>query len=102
PIAPGVDDIPATQPAYLLRLSEHGLAGLGFGLGFGFAEVPAAIVEEANKLGFPVLSVPYDTPFIAITKAAFAHLASEQLEDLTRALEVHERLAQAVLDGRGV
>jgi len=61
-----------------------------------------AVVEEANGLGFPVLSVPYDTPFIAITKAAFTHLASEQLADVTRALEVHERLAQAVLDGRGV
>src|SRR5262249_43595875 len=44
----------------------------------------------------------YDTPFIAITKAAFTHLANEQLEDVTRALEVHERLSQAVLDGRGV
>ncbi len=98
----GVGDMSSTQRAYVRRIAEHGLAGLGFGLGFGFAEVPPAIVEEANRLGFPVLSVPYDTPFIAITKAAFTHLASEQLETVTRALEVHERLAQTVLDGRGV
>src|SRR5437899_4549958 len=98
----GVGDMSSTQRAYVRRLAEHELAGLAFGLGFGFADVPPAVVEEANGLGFPVLSVPYDTPFIAITKAAFTHLASEQLADVTRALEVHERLAQAVLDGRGV
>jgi purine catabolism regulator len=39
-------------------------------------------------------------PFIAISKAVFTHLASEQLERVTQALEVHERLAQAVAHGR--
>jgi purine catabolism regulator len=98
----GVGDMSSTQRAYVRRLADHGLAALGFGVGFGFAEVPHALVEEANRLGFPVLAIPYDTPFIAITKTAFTHLANEQLEDVTRALEVHERLSQAVLDGRGV
>jgi PucR family transcriptional regulator, purine catabolism regulatory protein len=98
----GVGDLASTQRSYVGRLAAHELAGLGFGLGFGFADVPAALVEEANRLGFPVLAVPYDVPFIAITKAAFTHLANEDLERVTQALEVHERLSQAVLEGRGV
>jgi PucR family transcriptional regulator, purine catabolism regulatory protein len=98
----GVADMGTTQRAYVRRLAKHGLAGLGFGIGFGFAEVPAPIVEEANKLSFPVISVPYEVPFVAITKAAVTHLANEQLEHLTRALVVHERLADAVLEGRGL
>jgi purine catabolism regulator len=98
----GVGEMATTQRAYVRRLAKHGLSGLGFGLGFGFPEVPAPLVEEANALSFPVLAVPYETPFVAITKAAVTHLASEQLEQLTRALEVHERLAEAVLEGRGL
>jgi purine catabolism regulator len=98
----GVGEMATTQRAYVRRLAKHAIAGLGLGLGFGFAEVPAPIVEEANKLGFPVLSVQYEVPFVAITKAAVTHLASEQLEQLTRALGVHERLADAVLEGRGL
>src|SRR5919106_2369334 len=84
----GVGELATTQRAYVRRLAKHGLAGLGFGLGFGFADVPAALVEEADPLAFPILTVPYEVPLIAITKAAFAHLADEQLERLTRALGV--------------
>jgi PucR family transcriptional regulator, purine catabolism regulatory protein len=98
----GVGDLGSAQRAYVRRLAAHGLAGLGFGVGFGFADVPEVIVEEADRLDFAVLSVPYEVPFIAITKAALARLASEQLEQVNRALEVHERLAQTVLEGRGL
>jgi PucR family transcriptional regulator, purine catabolism regulatory protein len=98
----GVGEMATTQRAYVRRLAEHGLAGLGFGVGFGFPDVPAPIVEEGNALSFPVLAVPYEIPFVAITKAAVTHLANEQLEQITRSLEVHERLAAAVLEGRGL
>jgi purine catabolism regulator len=98
----GVGELATTQRAYVRRLASHGLAGLGIGVGFGFAEVPVPLVEEADKLAFPILTVPYEVPFVAITKAAVTHLANEQLEQLTRALEVHERLADVVLQGRGL
>jgi PucR family transcriptional regulator, purine catabolism regulatory protein len=98
----GIRETPFDQRAYLARLAAHGLAGLGFGLGFGFAEVPPALVEEADRLGFPVLSIPYETPFVAITKEAYRRIAAEQLDRVTRALEVHERLAEAFLRGRAL
>src|SRR5688500_7308013 len=97
-----VGELATVQREYVRRLGAHGLAGLGFGVGLGFADVPPAIVAEADRLDFPVLSVPFEVPFVAITKAAFSYLANEQLERQTRALEVHERLADAVLEGRGL
>ena len=98
----GVGELASRQRAYVRRLAEHGLAGLGFGVGFNFAEVPGALAEEADRLGFPVLEVPYEVPFVAITKRAVSHIASERLEQLTQAIAVHERLADAVLKGRGL
>lgn len=92
----------AAQRAYVRRLVEHGLAGLGLGVGFGFDEVPDALAGEADRHDFPVLRVPYEVPFIAISKAVFTQLASEQLDLVTQALEVHERLAQAIVHGRGL
>jgi PucR family transcriptional regulator, purine catabolism regulatory protein len=90
------------QQAYVRRLVGHGLAGLGVGIGFGYDDVPRPVRDVADELGFPVFVVPYEIPFIAITKAAFTRLAGEELEQLTSALEVHERLAEAVLEGKGL
>jgi len=98
----GVGELAASQREYVHRLAGHGLAGLGFGLGFGFAEVPEPVVEEADRGACPVLSVPYGVPFVAVTKGACTPLADEHREQLTRALAVHERLAAAVLEGRGL
>jgi purine catabolism regulator len=98
----GVGKTAAAQADYLRRLANHGLAGLGFGLGFGFDSVPSPLTAEADRVGFPVFTVPYEVPFIAISKAVFTHLASEQLELVTQALEVNERLAEAVTHGRGL
>src|SRR5919106_4396056 len=53
----GVGELASTQREYLRRLADKGLAGLGFGVGFGFPAVPRAVVDEANRLGFPVVSV---------------------------------------------
>lgn len=97
----GVGQLSRPQREYVRRLAHHGLAGLAFGVGFGWAEPPEALADEADRLDFPLLTVPYEVPFIALTKAVSAHLANAQLARLERALEVHERLAQAVLEGRG-
>src|SRR6266542_2578271 len=57
----------ATQRAFVKRLVQHSLGGLGFGTGLGHDEVPPAIVEEAERLDFPLFEVPFEMPFIAIT-----------------------------------
>src|SRR5688500_5013544 len=98
----GIGELTRPQRDYVRRLAEHGLAGLAFGVGFGWAEPPDALVREAERLDFPILVVPYAVPFIALTKAISSQLANEQLSRVERALTIHERLAEAVLEGRGV
>lgn len=97
----GIGELGGPQRDYVRRLADHGLAGLAFGVGFGWPEPPAALAAKADELGFPLVTVPYEVPFIALTKAISSQLANAQLSRLERALQVHERLAQAVLDGRG-
>jgi purine catabolism regulator len=90
------------QRAYVRRLVEHHLAGLGFGVGFAHEELPAALVEEATALEFPLFAVPYEMPFIAITERAFASLLSEQLDVLQRAVSIQRRMERLVLDERSL
>jgi DNA-binding PucR family transcriptional regulator len=101
-IGMGVGKTPARQRAYLHRLCEAGLSGLGFGTGFSFRSVPRALAEAADRAAFPIFEVPYDVPFIAITEAVFTRLVAEQYDLLSRSLEAEHSLTRAVLDGQGV
>jgi len=98
----GIGKTPARQRAFVRKLVEAELAGLGCGLGFSHAKVPKALVDAAEAEGFPVFSVPYEVPFIAITEAVFTRVAAEQYELLQRASEAQNAMTRAVLEERGV
>src|SRR5205823_12830967 len=68
---------------------------------FAFEDVPQAIKHEADLLDIPVLSVPYDVPFVAISREAFGRLANERLDQLTQALKVQDELTETALRGLG-
>jgi PucR family transcriptional regulator, purine catabolism regulatory protein len=90
------------QREFVRLLAGRHLAGLGFGTGFDHAEVPAAMVDEARTLGFPVFEVPYELPFIALTEKAFTRLVNEQYEVLQRGIAIHKRLERLVLEESGL
>jgi purine catabolism regulator len=98
----GLGTTPARQRAYLARLVDAGLAGLGVGTGFSFARVPRPLALAADAARFPLFEVPYEVPFIAITEAVFAKVAAEQYDLLSRSLDAEHVLTRAVLDGTGI
>jgi purine catabolism regulator len=95
-------DTSAKQRAFIRRLADHNIAGLGFAIGFTHSKLPKPLVEEATKRDFPLFEVPYSTPFIAITEKAFARLVNEQYEVLQRGIAVQRRLERLVLEERGL
>jgi PucR family transcriptional regulator, purine catabolism regulatory protein len=95
-------DTPEQQRDYVTRLADHGLAGLGVGTGFGWDEIPAAVVEAAAARSFPLLEIPYELPFIAVTEKAFTRLVNEQYAVLQRSIAAQERLQRIVLGERGL
>jgi PucR family transcriptional regulator, purine catabolism regulatory protein len=98
----GVGSTAAAQRAYVRRLVQAGVAGLGFGLGFGHTRVPKALVSEADTSGVPLFEVPYPVPFIAITEAVFTRILAEQYDTLQRAVDAEHVLTRAVLEGEGI
>ena len=90
------------QVAQIKRLIDHNISGLGFGTGFSFDKVPAAIVKVAEEYEFPLFEVPYHVPFIAITEAVASKIVNEQYSLLQRSLAVHEKLTKIVLEEKGL
>jgi purine catabolism regulator len=98
----GIGKTAARQRAYVRRLVDAGVAGLGFGLGFGHDRTPRALITAAEQLAFPLFEVPYPVPFIAITEAIFTRIVAEQYDTLQRAVDAEHVLTRAVLEGRGI
>ena len=97
----GLGSTPTKQRAYVQRLADAGLTGLGFGLGFTFDKTPRSLITAASQAGFPLFEVPYPVPFIAITEAVFTRIVAEQYDTLQRAVDAQHVLTTAVMEGSG-
>ncbi|WP_155549975.1 PucR family transcriptional regulator [Amycolatopsis camponoti] len=89
-----------TSRGYVRRLVDAGVAGLGFGVGLSHDEVPRALVETAAEVGLPVLEVPRETPFIAITRAVSRAVAADEYATTVRIGKAQQELTRTAV-GKG-
>lgn len=92
----------ASQRRFLARLAEHDIAGLGFGVVDAAGGPPQALVEEADRLGFPLFEVPVSMPFQTVTKTAMGRLVNERYDVLRRGVAVQQWLGHLALEERGL
>jgi PucR family transcriptional regulator, purine catabolism regulatory protein len=85
------------QFEYLARLSTARVAALAFDTGTTHSAVPTGIIDAGDVLGLPVLSVPAETPFIAITRAIIDEVTADQLRSVQRVVDQQEVLARETL-----
>lgn len=87
---------------YVRRLHEAGVAGLGFGTGLTCATVPKIVIAQADAVGLPLIEVPRQVPFIAISKAVAKAVAAEEYAAVTRAYQAQRALTSAAVRADGV
>ena len=92
------------QRAWVAEAAGAGVAALAVGLGseLPFQEAPAAMVAAAREHGVPLLAVPDDVPFIAVTKAVFAARAAAERAELEEAVTQHRALTAAAAGSGGL
>lgn len=90
------------QRRFVRQVQRAGAVGIGFGIGLTHDAVPPALIAEANRWGLPVVEVPYETPFIAITKLVADAQSADHYAKLERLIAGHQILARALLTGGGL
>lgn len=98
---PNGPEDPVCWRRYVERLTARGVAALGFGVGLGHEEVPAALVEAAREAALPLLRVPEPTPFIAISETVAEAIARTEEEALASAFQTQRDLISAALADGG-
>jgi PucR family transcriptional regulator, purine catabolism regulatory protein len=89
----------ARVEAYVDRLVQTGVTGLGFGIGLTHAHVPRALIDAASGRGLPLLLVPKTTPFIAIGRVVWEAMAADHSAEITHTFQAQQELTRAAVAG---
>ena len=98
-VAYGLQENTERQARIIPIMAESQIAALVISMGHYLREIPPVMIEEANRLNFPIIEVPGDTLFVDITKAIFGTLESKQSAIQQQMRVIHETLTRVVLDG---
>ena len=85
---------------YIGRLVQAAASGIGFGVGLHHAEVPEALIAEAERQGLPVLEVPQPVPFVAVSRAVSELQAAVEYAESGAAFDSQRRMIRAVLSAQ--
>jgi purine catabolism regulator len=79
---------------YLDECARAGVSAIAIGLGHGlpYQECPEPLRIAAQRCEVPLLAVPDETPFIAITKWVFDVIARQEHHELQAAMEINRKL----------
>jgi purine catabolism regulator len=87
------------QAAFVERLDAAGLSGIAIGQDLHAPPVHQAMLETADRLGFPILYTAYDVPFAALSRAVVVANRREDEKQLQRMVRVYDRVRVAAIDG---
>jgi purine catabolism regulator len=97
-----VKDDPDLQRRLIAGLDAVACPAVGFGIGIWLDAVPRGLCDEADRRDLPLFTVPYEVPFIAVTRYVARRVFEAQDLGLRRALDLHRRMLAAVTSGGGV
>src|SRR5262245_60365624 len=90
----------AGQVAFLDQLAAAGLSGLAIGDDMHAPQLTQAFLDKADELAFPVLAIPHEVPFVAISRAVANANSDEEHGQLVRTVRLYESLRDGVSTGR--
>jgi PucR family transcriptional regulator, purine catabolism regulatory protein len=90
------------QRELIAELDQGGICALGFGVGVAFKRLPVALLEEADARRFPVVEIPFETPYREIVGFVNRSLLSSDFRTLHRSLSMQNYLMDALREGSPV
>jgi hypothetical protein len=91
---------PGDADRFAAALDRAGVAALGAGEALG--QVPAEVIRACARHGIPLLAVPAETSFAAVTEEVGRRLSGDRATAMTRVLGRRRLLLSAVAEGAGL
>lgn len=88
------------QVSFLEELVSAGLSAAAIGDDMHSPPLTATVLGRAEELAFPVLAIPHDVPFVAVSRAVANANSDEEHKRLVRTVQLYEVFRSAVSSGR--
>ena len=92
-------DKPGEFATYARVLADAGVAGIGFGTGIAFADVPDELVDAAVQHGLVLFEVPRPVPFLSVTSVVSREQSRREQQRQTTLRKQQEKLSAAAWRG---
>ena len=83
-------------------LAERQIAGVGLAVPQFFERCPAAMCEEANLVGLPLLEIPWEIPFAQIAEELLQALVVQQYRQIEQSEAIHRALTSAAIEAESL
>jgi PucR family transcriptional regulator, purine catabolism regulatory protein len=98
----GVKDRPDLQRRFVGGLADRGVVAVGFAMDVSLSAVPPAMIAACDEAELPLFTVPYEIPFIAVSRRVAQHAFEEHYATLRSAVDLHRRVLADVIADAGV
>ncbi len=92
-------DSAEAQGEYLRQLAGKEIAGVVITIGMRWQRLPDSLRAIGAQLQLPLIELPYQTRFVDIAKVINERISEANLDTLSRALSIQQRLTRLVLEG---
>jgi purine catabolism regulator len=92
-----IKDSPESFVHLLQNLNARGSSGLGIKLGRYWKEIPAMVLEEADRLQFPLIELPFEITFSEQITALFHSQFERNTKKLNQVLDMQKQLVDFAL-----
>lgn len=90
------------RSAYVAELAARRIAALALETGPALPEIPAAMLEDAQASGLPIIELRRQTPFVGIMQEINSLLVSESVEHLQLGDQASHAMAAELAHGAGL
>ena len=86
---------------FIRQLADKGIVGVIITIGKLIDEIPDYLKKLGDELDLPLIEISYEERFVDIAKTINERISETNLDNVSRALSIQQRLSQLVLEGGG-
>jgi PucR family transcriptional regulator, purine catabolism regulatory protein len=88
--------------AIVEKLAAKGVCGVVLAVPHFLDHFPPPSIEAAERVGLPLIEIPWEVPFSEITQAVHRELVDQQGKALVRSEQIHRELTEAAVSGNSL